>query len=207
MESGRDYIYFYMTFKSFLAYEFAHESWNLLDPTFIYTASVCVSRLRLGRLANAFAVGLTVVLIDIPYDIMAVKFVHWTWHDTDPNIYDRHYWVPWTSYYFHATFAFTVTYMFHFWRSKICKNDPENPWVSDKSCAKELLCTVLTAFCGMPGGVLQFLPLYHPLHDYFGIHTENCVFTLFIIYFTAAWYSDRTPPKDSRPNGKLAFRN
>lgn len=64
---------------------------------------------------------------------------------------------------------------------------------------RELLCTVLTAMCGMPGGVLQFLPLYHPLHDYFGVHTENCVFTLFVLYFMMAWQKDRQAPEGSRP--------
>ncbi|OXA45718.1 uncharacterized protein LOC110856826 [Folsomia candida] len=177
-----------------------------LYPTFIYTASVCVSRLRLGTLANALAVGLSVVLIDIPYDIMAVKFVHWTWHDTDPNIYDRHYWVPWTSYYFHATFAAAVTYAFHFWRRTLCQNDPENPWVSDKRVSRELLASVLTALCGMPGGVIQFLPLYHPLHDFFGIHTENCVITLFVIFFLIAWKNDRKPVVGSRPMGKSGWK-
>ena len=60
--------------------------------------------------------GLTVVLVDIPYDIVSVKFVHWTWHDTDPNLADRHYWVPWNSYYFHATFAAGFTFWFHLFR-------------------------------------------------------------------------------------------
>jgi hypothetical protein len=170
----------------------------MLYPTFIYTASACVSRLRLGKFAQATATGLATVLIDIPYDIMAVKFVHWTWHDTDPNIHDRHYWVPWTSYYFHATFAASFTFMFHFWRRRMCENDPENQWVSDKRISREFLCTFLTAFCGMAGGVLQFLPLYHPLHDFFKIHTENCVITLFIVYFLIAWTQDRNPTRGSR---------
>lgn len=32
------------------------------------------------------AVGLMTVLIDMPYDIIGAKYVHWIWHDTDPNI-------------------------------------------------------------------------------------------------------------------------
>ena len=44
--------------------------------------------------------ALLVVLMDIPYDIMGIKMLWWTWHDTDANIYDRNYYVPWTSYYF-----------------------------------------------------------------------------------------------------------
>ncbi|CAL8115048.1 unnamed protein product [Orchesella dallaii] len=173
-----------------------------LYPTFIYSASVCVSRLRLGKLANALAVGLSVVLIDMPYDIMAVKFIHWTWHDTDSNIYDRHYWVPFTSYYFHATFAASFTIMFHFSRSLLCNNDPKNQWVSDNRISREFICTVITALSGMPGGVFQFLPIYHPLHDYFGIHTENCVITLLAIYFLIVWRSDRSPPSEDARSAK-----
>ncbi len=60
-----------------------------------------------------FAVGLAVVALDVPFDIMGIKLLWWSWHDTDPNIYDRHYWVPWTSYYFHATFAFGFNFLFH----------------------------------------------------------------------------------------------
>jgi hypothetical protein len=170
-----------------------------LYPTFIYSASAMVSRMRLSLLQQALATGLSVVLIDIPYDIMAVKFVHWTWHDTDPNIYDRHYWVPWTSYYFHATFACSFTLAFNLWRRLICENDPENPWVEDKRASREFLCCLLTAVCGMPGGVLQFLPIYHLFHDYLGIHTENCVITLVLVYFLIAWRMDRNPKEGSRP--------
>jgi len=51
----------------------------------------------------------------------------------------------------------------------------------------------------MPGGVLQFLPIYHPFHDYYGIHTENCVITLVLIYFLIAWTYDRKATPGSRP--------
>jgi hypothetical protein len=42
--------------------------------------------------------------------------MHWTWHDTDPNISDRHYYVPWNSFYFHASFTASFTFWFHFSR-------------------------------------------------------------------------------------------
>ena len=59
-----------------------------------------------------FSVGLCVILIDLPYDIMGVKMLWWTWHDTDNNIYDRHYHVPWTSYYFHSAFVSAMLFLF-----------------------------------------------------------------------------------------------
>ena len=73
----------------------------------------CYKQYRYLNALFVFLVGLTVVMLDLPYDILGVKNLFWTWHDTDPNIYDRHYWVPWTSYYFHATFACGFTAVFH----------------------------------------------------------------------------------------------
>ncbi len=45
------------------------------------------------RIYNMFSVGLGVVLLDVPFDIMGIKLLWWSWHDTEPNIYDRHMWV------------------------------------------------------------------------------------------------------------------
>lgn len=39
-----------------------------------------------NRFVEHMAVGLMTVLIDMPYDIVSIKYVHWVWHDTDPNI-------------------------------------------------------------------------------------------------------------------------
>lgn len=169
----------------------------LLYPVFIYTASVAVSCLRLRWYAEACAVGLVVVLIDLPYDITSVKFLHWTWHDTDPNIYDRHYWVPWNSYYFHASFAASMTAFGILWRKVIAGVDKYKV----SSIRKEALVCLLTALCGMPGGVLLFLPIYHPLHDFYHIHTEVCVMLLITIFLVVVWLSDRNPVVGSRPTG------
>ncbi|XP_063373444.1 uncharacterized protein LOC134661339 [Cydia amplana] len=150
-----------------------------LYPAFIYHAAYAVSKLKLPGYAEPFAVGLVTVLIDIPYDIVAVKFVHWTWHDTDPNIFDRHYWVPWNSYYFHATFAASLVFFFHAVRKwfapKVAKWDSAGKKAEWKSL-------VIAALLGMPGGVLLFLPIYHPLHDMFHIHSEVTFFLLFSIF-------------------------
>lgn len=100
------------------------------DPCFIYNSSIGVAKMRLPRWAEPFAVGLGSVLVDIPYDIVSVNFLHWTWHDTDPNIGDRHYWVPWNSYYFHASFAASFTFWFHFTRRYICRT--KGKWESDR---------------------------------------------------------------------------
>ncbi|KAK9887148.1 hypothetical protein WA026_020595 [Henosepilachna vigintioctopunctata] len=166
-----------------------------LYPCFNYNASIGVAKMRLPKWAEPFAVGLCSVLIDIPYDVISVNFLHWTWHDTDPNIADRHYWVPWNSYYFHSTFACSFTFWFHYTRSKICES--EGKWIADKSIFKELLCTIIASLLGTPGGVLLFLPIYHPLHDIWKIHGEVTYFIVLTIYLCIIWSADRKPKTDS----------
>ena len=77
----------------------------------------------------------------------------------------------------------------------------------NSSFKKEMLSTVLTALCGMPGGVLQFIPFYHPLHDIGGVHTENCVALLALTFLMFAWSGDRNPIKGSRSSpGSCSYR-
>ncbi|CAH0546976.1 unnamed protein product [Brassicogethes aeneus] len=157
---------------------------------FYYQAVVAVAKMRLPKWSEPLAVGLAVVLIDIPYDIIGVNYIHWTWHDTDPNIADRHYWVPWNSYYFHTCFAASFIFWFHYTRTLICKS--EGKWIADKSFVKEILCTLIAALLGTPGGILMFVVLYHPMHDIYNIHSEVCFFILFAFGLLIIWTGDRS---------------
>lgn len=166
----------------------------MLYPCFIYQASIGVEKLNLPSWARPFAVGLCVVLIDIPYDIVSVNFLHWTWHDTDPNIADRHYWVPWNSYYFHASFAAAFTFWYHMSRKWFKTNQKKQlgSWEA-LSCGKEFACTIIAALLGTPSGILLFVVIYHPLHDIFGLHTEVTFFMLFTVFLLIIWSGDRQP--------------
>ena len=73
------------------------------------------------------------------------------------------------------------------------------------SVIKELICVGLTAVLAMPGGVLLFLPLYHPLHDIAGIHSEVTFFILFTVFLLISWTGDRTPTQDARPQPGMQF--
>lgn len=58
-----------------------------VDTVFYYHASWAMSKMKLkSAIAEHLAVGLMTVLIDMPYDIIGIKYIHWVWHDTDPNI-------------------------------------------------------------------------------------------------------------------------
>ena len=50
----------------------------------------------------------------------------------------------------------------------------------------------------MPLGVVQFIPVYHSLHDGFQIHSETCVLLFLSLFFLVAWTSDRRPSVHAR---------
>lgn len=57
------------------------------DPVFYYHSCWAMSKMKLKcEIVEFMSVGLMTVLIDMPYDIIGIKYVHWIWHDTDPNI-------------------------------------------------------------------------------------------------------------------------
>lgn len=39
----------------------------------------------------------------------------------------------------------------------------------------------------------MFIPIYHPLHDIFKIHSEVTFFILFVVFLLIIWSADRTP--------------
>lgn len=125
-------------------------------------------------------VGLNVFLIDLPYDIMGVKFVHWTWHDTDPNLADRTYWVPWTSYYFHMVFS--ASFVFWYFNKDV---DLDKKY----TLKKEILISLKTIILSTPCGILCFTVLYHPLHDLYNVPTRVIMMFLIALYAMLAVFT------------------
>ena len=50
----------------------------------------------------------------------------------------------------------------------------------------------------MPLGIMQFLPIYHPLHDTLHIHSEVCVLLFVGVLFLVTWAADRRPSSAAR---------
>ncbi len=75
-----------------------------LYPLFLYTAIQAIARLGLSRAVEPFAVGLAIVLLDVPFDILGAG-EWWSWSATDPNLRARWLDVPVTSYYWHLAFG------------------------------------------------------------------------------------------------------
>jgi hypothetical protein len=82
-----------------------------LYPMFIYTAWAAVHRLGLPRAVEPFVVGLAIVLIDVPFDVLGPPVGWWTWSSADPNLRVRWLGVPVTSYYWHLTFGGALVFL------------------------------------------------------------------------------------------------
>ena len=67
----------------------------------------------------------------------------------------------------------------------------------------EIICAVITGLLSMPLGVMQFIPIYHPLHDSLGIHSEVCVLMLVVAYMLIVWSADRYPFETARVHGYI----
>ncbi|CAJ0562300.1 unnamed protein product, partial [Mesorhabditis spiculigera] len=176
--------------------------------TFDYCAYVAVQKLHLPWWAEGPAVGLGAVMLDLPYDILGIKNLWWTWHDTDPNIYDRFYWVPWNSFYFHASFACSLVWLLHLTRRYIV--DVEYDW---RKIHREFLCSFLAGVSAFWLGTLQFVPIYHTLHDFYKVHSEITTilflstYALIVIYLHQAIGPCKEKQKVQTPTGKVLYKN
>ena len=66
-----------------------------------------------------------------------------------------------------------------------------------------MICAVITGLFAMPLGVMQFIPVYHPLHDSLGIHSEVCVLMLLAVYMLVVWSADRYPFETARVHSNI----
>jgi hypothetical protein len=76
-----------------------------LYPVLQYTSIMMARRLRLRLVPEAFAAGLSMVAMDMPFDILGAHLHWWSWSASDPNVAYRWHDVPVTSYYWHLAFG------------------------------------------------------------------------------------------------------
>ncbi|VDM45996.1 unnamed protein product [Toxocara canis] len=82
----------------------------------VYTSYVMARRMRLPLWAEGPAVGLLVVLISFPLQLMGVKLLWWQWHDSDPSMADRIYSIPWNMLFFDASVGCSFAWTLHLFR-------------------------------------------------------------------------------------------
>lgn len=178
----------------------------LLYPVFLYQSYAAITCLKLPWWAEPFAVGLGELIFDLPYDMMGIKLLWWTWHDTDPNIYDRHYWVPWTSYIFHLSFGSTFIFLMNAGRKYLTGHSGKD---GSAGFSKELVLVFFAGLFTFPVAVVtQFVPFYHVPHDLYGVHTENTVMGMIGVYALIAWIADRHKRSDgheAKSGGNLSW--
>ncbi|XP_058123376.1 uncharacterized protein LOC131294489 [Anopheles ziemanni] len=174
-------------------------------PFFYYQAFWAVSKLQLKcRWSEHIAVGLLVVLFDLPFDMVSVKFLHWTLHDTEQMFAERIYSAPWTLLLFFFGSTFTFSYAFRHLR-KLFDGRPAQATVSDPFATRstilvELAASIGTAIFSVSLGSTLFLAVNYPLHTLLGISNKIVVVGVFLCVATIFWKFDR------KSNRRLPFK-
>ncbi|CAJ0601457.1 unnamed protein product [Cylicocyclus nassatus] len=107
--------------------------------------------MRLPWWGEGPAVGLSSVMLQLPFRMLGTKLLWWTWHDTDPTIEDRMFWTPWSSLYFYAACACSFVWMLRLTRRLLLEK--EYDWMK---FPKELTCSFLTGVLSYWLGTAQF---------------------------------------------------
>jgi hypothetical protein len=182
----------YNVFKSFTHGQFPimfyHQKLPLyisvIYPVFIYTAVRSVQRFGLSRWAEPFAIGLTIVAIDFPFDILGPGAGWWSWSETDPNMAYRWLGVPVVSYYWHLAWGGFITFMC---RGLALRFRDLSGW--------KLLLAIPVGALTIVGGIILFIP-FHIIKG-FGVPDGAIVLALFaasLVIFVMARKNLRSEP-------------
>lgn len=121
-----------------------------LYGTFMYAGIKVAERLSAHPVVECFVAGLTMCLIDVPFDIAGVSVGWWRWLDTDPNIAFRWLGVPVTSYYWYLIFGAVAAGLCRLlW-----------PALSKRPFAVAAMVALPVGFAVVLFGVLGFLPFH-----------------------------------------------
>lgn len=155
--------------------------------SYLYTAVVTAERMGLPWWAQPFAAGIGCLLFDLPLDVMTTKLLFWTWHDTDPNLADRHFYMPWANFNYFLVSG-SAFYTIFFGSHKMLASS-----VSVKEATgilKELIYMLMTSLLTFPLFILLFTVYYDALKMNFNIHGEECVLSLAAVYGTIIWIAN-----------------
>lgn len=85
------------------------QSGHIADPSMLYMAIMGVQKFKLNACCESIAVGTMVMLMEIPFRIISVRFLHITYHDSDPTYASKFYGVPWVEIFSALVFATSYT--------------------------------------------------------------------------------------------------
>ena len=105
------------------------------------------------------------------------------------------------SYIFHMSFASSFVILHHLTRYLLIGNHRLD-YLSNSTFV-EFVCVILTSVFTFPLAVMtQFMPLYHILHDLYGVHTEVVTLIFFGVYIVIVWIGDRHREIETKPAPK-----
>uniref|UniRef100_A0A9J2PDY5 Intimal thickness related receptor IRP domain-containing protein n=1 Tax=Ascaris lumbricoides TaxID=6252 RepID=A0A9J2PDY5_ASCLU len=167
----------------------------------LYSSYVMARRLRLPLWAEGPAVGLLVVVISFPLQVIGVKLLWWQWHDSDPSMTDRIYSVPWSMLFFDACTGCSFTWVLHILRRFFLPQKYD--W---RLFVREFVCVFVAAILGLCLCGASFVAILHPLRDILEISSGVVTLILLATYAVIAIIADRhNNDREARPQGERRF--
>lgn len=74
---------------------------------------MAVQKMRLKLHTEPAAIGLVAMMMELPFRIVSAKFLHITFHDSDPSYAAKLYGVPWIEIVSSLVFCSSYVILFH----------------------------------------------------------------------------------------------
>ncbi|KHN86195.1 hypothetical protein Tcan_10075 [Toxocara canis] len=171
---------------------------RIINVGYLLCVKMNDSRMRLPLWAEGPAVGLLVVLISFPLQLMGVKLLWWQWHDSDPSMADRIYSIPWNMLFFDASVGCSFAWTLHLFRRFLLPHKYD--WML---FVREFMCVVMAAVVGLSISAAHLAVILHPLHDILEIHSGVVTLILLATYAVVVIVADRHNVNgEARPRGE-----
>lgn len=166
----------------------------LMYPSLHHAIHYSIAHLRLPRYAQALSAGLLDLLLSVPYHLISARFIHRTWHETEPLLLNRLCQVPCTSFLFQLVFGASFFFSLQLWRRVITSNDSVNIHGSARS---ELVAAMLGGVSGPLVGLFLFVLTLQPPSRLL-ISQSTLLITLTLSFALMVWSCDRLAIEGSR---------
>ncbi|KAL0268596.1 UNVERIFIED_CONTAM: hypothetical protein PYX00_010468 [Menopon gallinae] len=166
-------------------------------PSILYIAVMGLQHFNLSPCCESAATGLLVMMMEIPFRIISVRFLHITYHDSDPSYASKFYGVPWVEIF--SAFVFASSYTCNYYVLKHhCLSEDHIKWKRVEYEKKEAIVTAVVAVVSPIIAIIKKIIFFHVLHDSFNVNPPTCLFLLSSIYFSVILIRDTEMSKEEK---------
>lgn len=152
-----------------------------------YMAFVATSRLRIDNVLQPLAMGVLVMLLLFPFEMLGSKFIWWTWHDTDPMLHDRFMSVPIHALFYHMCFGIS----FHAAHQALQMTWLRGDYYEEEHWRREWSYVALLPLLSLCCGTIVAVLFYHVFVQLLNIQMAAWFLIFVGICLVLLWMADR----------------